>query len=148
VVEADGGGFWSEVSGKASQAAYEVWGQSDTVGAGIAATGASGGFEFPSVEEMNTVLGMWKDRRTSIQQKQILLTSAQDSLSQLAADPQSQSYLSQARNSLELLKDQHSSMLDYIENYIQKLTDATNAKQAGEENNTAALTSHSENPTP
>jgi hypothetical protein len=137
----DEGGFW----GQASQAAYQVWGADGSVGLAAVTAGGSGGFQFPSIEEMNTVLGMWKDRRTSIQQKQIQITSAQDSLSQLAGDPQSQGYLAQARASLDLLKNQHDSMLDYIEKYIQRLTDATNAKQTNEENNTAALTSHSEN---
>jgi hypothetical protein len=146
VLEADGGGFWAQaLNGEASQAAYTVWGSDGMVGASVAEAGGSGGFEFPSVEEMNTVLGMWKDRRTSIQQKQARIRSATSSLSQLASDSESQGYLRQARDSLTLLNNQHDSMREYIDNYIQKLTDATNAKQNDEENNIAALTSHSEN---
>jgi hypothetical protein len=146
VLEADGG-FWADaLNGEASQAAYTVWGSDGMVGASAAEAGGSGGFEFPSVEEMNAVLGMWKDRQASILQKKNKISDARSLLQQLADDPDSQDYLSQARESLDLLYNQHDSMLSYVENYIQKLTDATNAKQTNEDNTKAALTSHSEDP--
>ncbi|HVV12854.1 hypothetical protein [Amycolatopsis sp.] len=145
MVEAsDGGGFWSEVSAGPKQGSYSTYGQNDTVGALLAATGAGGGFEFPSVEEMNAVLGMWKDRQASILQKKNVIDTARRNLTQLAGDTESQGYLRQARDSLDLLASQHESMLAYVQNYVQKLTDATNAKQTDEETNTAALKSGQE----
>jgi hypothetical protein len=139
VLEADGG-FWADaLNGEAGQAAYTVWGSDGMVGASVAEAGGSGGFEFPSVEEMNAVLGMWKDRQASILQKKSQIANAQSSLTQLAGDSESQSYLSQAQDSLNLLYNQHASMLSYVENYVQKLTDALNAKQANEDENQAAL---------
>ena len=135
MLEADGGGA-------ATQAAYEVWGSGVLGGAVVGtavATGSGGGFEFPSVEEMNSVKGMWQERQESILQKKNLIESAQQQLGVLADDDVSQDYLKQARDSLDLLHDQHTSMLGYVTNYIQKLTDATNAKQANEDNNEAAL---------
>jgi hypothetical protein len=144
VLEADGG-FWAEaLNGEASQAAYAVWGSDGTIGAPVAAAGGSGGFEFPSVEEMNAVLGMWKDRQASILQKKNKIDQIQRSLNQLAGDDASQSYLEQARSSLELLRNQHDSMLTYVDNYVQKLTDATNAKHANEDETRAAFTQTSE----
>ncbi|HJQ46534.1 MAG TPA: hypothetical protein VJ870_09460 [Amycolatopsis sp.] len=135
MLEADGGGA-------ATQAAYDVWGSGVVggaqVGAAVAAAGG-GGFEFPSIDEMNSVKGMWQDRQTSITKKQSQIRSALSSLSQLAADPESQGYLQQVRDSLTLLNNQHDSMLDYIENYIQKLTDAINAKHTNEEANQQAF---------
>lgn len=146
MLEADGGGFWAEaLNGEAAQAAYTVWGSDGMVGASVAQAGGSGAFEFPSVEEMNTVLGMWKDRRTSISQKRDQITSAMGSLTQLAGDEESQGYLQQARDSLNLLRNQHESMLTYIEGYITKLTDATKAKHADEDANVAAFKSQAEN---
>ncbi|KAA9165760.1 hypothetical protein FPZ12_004525 [Amycolatopsis acidicola] len=145
MVEANdsGGGFWSDV--RQPQGSYQVYGQNKTVGAALAATGASGGFEFPSVDEMNAVLAMWKERQASISAKKNLIERARGNLTQLADDTESQGYLSQMRDSLDLLSNQHDSMLQYVENYIQKLTDATGAKQANEEANTAALKSGQEN---
>ncbi|GAB2975071.1 hypothetical protein LWP59_31495 [Amycolatopsis acidiphila] len=145
MLEADGG-FWAQaLNGEASQAAYTVWGSDGMVGAPVAEAGGSGGFEFPSVEEMNTVLGLWKDRRASITQKKNQIVSAMAGLTQLADDQDSQGYLQQARDSLNLLKNQHDSMLSFIGDYITKLTDATNAKHSDEEGNVAALKSKSEN---
>ncbi|WAL67036.1 hypothetical protein ORV05_04390 [Amycolatopsis cynarae] len=138
----------SAAVGAAAAAAAAVWGSpvagavaglAVTEAAKAAAPGASGGFEFPSAEEMNTVLGMWKDRQASLAQKQSIIQAALSSLTQLAGDQESQSYLQQARDSLNLLNGQHDSMLNYVENYIQKLADATNAKQTGEENNISSL---------
>ncbi|NKQ54145.1 hypothetical protein HFP15_14750 [Amycolatopsis sp. K13G38] len=159
MLEADG-------VGAATRAAQDVWGSGVLAGAvagaavgapaGLAsvgaaaaalagpATGSGGGFEFPSVEEMNAVKGMWQERQVSIQHKQTQISQALRNLSELADDPESQGYLTQTRESLQLLNDQHVSMLKYVENYIQKLTHAANAKQANEENNTAALTSKPE----
>lgn len=155
--------------GSATQAAQDVWGSGVLAGAaaGVAVGGAAGGaanlasigmvaaslagssggggFEFPSIEEMNAVKGMWEERRVSIAQKQAQIGYALQNLGELAEDPESQGYLSQARSSLQLLNDQHKSMLAFVANYIQKLTDATNAKQTNEENNEAALASKSEN---
>ncbi|MBB2934222.1 hypothetical protein FHX82_001242 [Amycolatopsis bartoniae] len=146
MIEADGGGFWAEaLNGEPSQDSYTVWGSDGMIGAAVAEAGGSGRFEFPSVEEMNAVLGLWKDRQASIRTKKGKIESALESLTQLADDPESQGYLSQSRESLNLLKNQHDSMLTYIENYISKLTDATNAKHGNEESNEAVFKSHSEN---
>jgi hypothetical protein len=132
--------------GEAAQAAYQVWGAGAAVGsvaagavAGGGASGGGGGFEFPSADEMNAVLGMWKDRQTSLQEKQNQIDAALGSLSQLADDQESQGYLQQARDSLMLLQTQHDSMLDYVKNYIQKLTDATNTKRTNEDDSRAAF---------
>ena len=134
MLEADGGGA-------ATQAAYDVWGSGVVGGARVGAAVATGGggFEFPSIEEMNAVKGMWEARQTSIQQKKNLIESAQQHLSTLADDDESQGYLRQTSESLDLLYNQHSSMLAYVTNYIQKLTDAIGAKHANEEANQAAL---------
>lgn len=138
----------SRIIGAATAAAAAVWGDPVTVTAATlaaakaaksAAPSPSGGFEFPSAAEMNEVLGMWKERQASLTEKKSIIRTALASLTQLAGDQESQSYLQQARDSLNLLNDQHDSMLDYVENYIQKLTEATNAKQVGEENNISAL---------
>lgn len=145
MLEADGGGFWAQaLNGEASQAAYTVWGSDGMVGASVAEAGGSGAFQFPSVEEMNAVLGMWKDRQASILQKKNKISNVRTMLTRLAQDPESLGYLAQARASLDLLYNQHDSMLTYVENYIQKLTDATNAKHSNEDDNKAALASQSE----
>lgn len=147
MLEADGG-FWAEaLNGKASQAAYTVWGSDGMIGTAAAEAGGSGGFQFPSVEEMNAVLGMWKDRQASILHKKNKIELARGQLNQLANDEESQGYLQQARESLDLLYNQHQSMSDYVSNYIQKLTDATKAKQSNEDESKSAFNGISENPT-
>ncbi|WP_435154914.1 hypothetical protein [Amycolatopsis sacchari] len=146
MLEADGGGFWERALGvEPQQGAYTVWGSDGMIGAKAAEAGGEGGFVFPSIDEMNAVLGMWKDRQASITKKKNLIELARGQLSQLADDPESQGYLRRARESLDLLYNQHQSMLDYVGNYIQKLTDATNAKQAGEDANKAAFKGTTEN---
>ena len=136
MLEADGGG-------QATQAAYEVWGAGVLGGAQVGAAVASGGggFEFGSVEEMNQILGMWKDRHVSILDKRNKIEAVRSHLLMLADDTESQGYLQQARESVDLLYDQYQSMVGYVDNYIQKLTDAINAKRTGEEHAVETLAS-------
>jgi hypothetical protein len=123
------------VIGEAAQAAYQLWGAS----AGAVGVGGSGGFEFPSADEMSTVLGMWQDRRTSLSDKRSRIDQALANLTGLAGDQESQGYLQHARDSLNLLKNQHDSMLAYVESYLAKLTSALDAQQATEEDNATAF---------
>ncbi|TVT39856.1 hypothetical protein FNH05_23705 [Amycolatopsis rhizosphaerae] len=143
----------SAAIGAAAAAAAAVWGSpvagavaglAVTEAARAAAPGASGGFEFPSVEEMNTVLGMWKDRQASLLRKKNTIEQIRMSLQELAEDPESEGYLKRFSDSFDLLYEQHDSMVAYVGDYVQKLTTATKAKQTDEENVQAALGKHTD----
>lgn len=126
--------------GQATEAAQSVWGNLTPWDAGASAGGVSGGFEFPSVEEIDAVLNSWRARQESIARRGNTLNAMVNSLLRSPAeDDATTGYMSTWARSLTQLRDQHSSMLDYIEDYITKLEAAKQAKQMGEVETEVAL---------
>ncbi|WP_431876887.1 hypothetical protein [Amycolatopsis sacchari] len=129
-----------EPIGQATAAAQNIWGDATQWGVGTGVGTVSGGFEFPSVEEIDAVLSSWRARQASIAQRGNTLELMVSSLTQQPAeDDATTGYIATWAQSLTQLRDQHRSMLEYIEDYIKKLEAAKQAKQAGEAENEAAV---------
>lgn len=130
-----------EPIGQATAAAESVFGDASTWGpVGTGVLSVAGGFEFPSTEEIDSLLSQWKARRDSIAQRGDQLETMVKSLLRAPADDDSTTgYTDTWKQSLMQLRDQHESMVAYIDNYVQKLEAAKTAKQTGEDDNTGAL---------
>ncbi|TNC21181.1 hypothetical protein [Amycolatopsis alkalitolerans] len=130
-----------EPIGQATEAAQEVFGDMSTwANVGSAAQSVSGAFEFPSVAEIDAILTSWKERQQSIAKRGDTLEFMVNSVYNTPANDDSTiAYMGTWGKSLGQLRDQHKSMLDYVDNYIQKLEAAKRAKQTGEDENTDAV---------
>lgn len=139
----DEGGIGAAIGqpiGAATNAAKGIWGDVTPWDNGAPAGGVSGGFEFPSVEEIDAVLSSWRARQASIAQRGATLQLLASAITRSPAeDDATTGYLSTWTQSLDQLRDQHSSMLDYVDDYIQKLEAAKNAKQTGEDETQSAV---------
>ncbi|MTD52772.1 hypothetical protein [Amycolatopsis pithecellobii] len=130
-----------EPIGQATQAAQNIFGEVSTWSdVGSTAHSVAGAFEFPSVEEIDGVLASWRARQESIAKRGTTLEQlVQAVMNPPANDDATNGYMMTWKQSLTQLRDQHSSMLAYIGNYIQKLEAAKTAKQTGEGETTDAL---------
>ncbi|WP_236788964.1 hypothetical protein [Amycolatopsis sp. GM8] len=130
-----------EPMGAATSAAEQIFGDVSTWSAvGTVAGSAGGSFEFPSVEEIDAVLASWRERQDSITKRGDTLEFMVASVYNAPAnDDATTGYMGIWGTSLSQLRDQHKSMLDYVNNYIQKLEAAKKAKQTGEDETTDAI---------
>ncbi|WP_158887745.1 hypothetical protein [Amycolatopsis anabasis] len=122
--------------GQAEMAARSIWGEvSPWDTERPLAGGVSGGFEFPSVEKIDELLGLWRARADGIAQRGITLRQIANAimLGSVAEDEASTGYTSELSRSVGLLQQQHDSMLKYIQDYIGKLERVKAGKQAGEQ---------------
>lgn len=127
--------------GEATQAAEGIFGDVSTWSpVGTATATAAGGFEFPSVEEIDQVLSSWRERLESITARANTLNELSNGFTNVPAEDDSTvSYMATWSQSFSQLRDQHESMRAYIENYIQKLEAAKAAKETGEQESTDAV---------
>jgi hypothetical protein len=124
---------WGAIADVAAKAAQGYYPESGPDNPHRTAANPGGGFEFPSAEVIDGMIKQWDARRVSIAKKAADIEDIQHSLIGLAQDQESQGFLKTSQESIELLKNQHKSMVAFIENYIDKLNKAKEGKQANED---------------
>lgn len=95
------------------------------------ATGASGHFRFPDADAARQIRDRFHDRLKNMEKREEAIRQAQRSLRErFAEDPESESYRSDALNSLDRLDELNESMKKYTENYINKINRAISGMRA------------------
>ncbi|WP_020666701.1 hypothetical protein [Amycolatopsis nigrescens] len=100
------------------------------------AGGVSGGFTFPSADDIEELLGLWRARAESIAKRGSIVEQLIGNLgvARPAPDDASNGFQKTFADCLAKLQEQHDSMLAYIQEYIAKLETAKTEKQTGEQN--------------
>jgi hypothetical protein len=105
---------------EASAAVRSVWGDLTPQKVYGGATGGGGTFEM-SPEELETVIGLWRDEIVKIQNDGDKIQAIADAMRPPGGDDPSQSYVSPGLSTVMSLQDQNDSMLQYAMKYVEKL---------------------------
>lgn len=84
--------------------------------------GAGGQFMFANVDELDVVITKWNSQRDEIQEDQERIIAAYHEIAEPAADEMSRGQANAARSSLISMWEHNFQMLQYTDNYIEKLT--------------------------
>jgi hypothetical protein len=83
--------------------------------------GTGGQFMFASLDELDPIIKRWETERDGILADRNVISDAYYSLAKPAGDPMSSDLTSASRDSIANLWNHSQAMLEYAENYIQKL---------------------------
>ncbi|MFL6124462.1 hypothetical protein [Actinophytocola sp.] len=103
-------GWWRSLFGLGGDQPYEAGGG-----------GTGGQFMFASLDDLNGVIKKWEDERDSIRDDRDAIADAYYAIKDPAGDPMSRGQASASRDSLANMWNHSNAMLNYANNYIEKL---------------------------
>jgi hypothetical protein len=103
-------GWWRSLFGLGGDQPYEAGGG-----------GTGGQFMFASLDDLNGVIRKWEDERDSIRDDRDAIADAYYAIKDPAGDPMSRGQASASRDSLANMWNHSNAMLNYANNYIEKL---------------------------
>lgn len=103
-------GWWRSLFGLGGDDPYEAGGG-----------GTGGQFMFANLDDLNGVIKKWEDERDGIEADREVIAEAYHAIKEPAGDPMSLQLTSASRDSLANLWNHSNAMLNYANNYIEKL---------------------------
>jgi hypothetical protein len=103
-------GWWRSLFGLGGDQPYEAGGG-----------GTGGQFMFASLDDLNDVIKKWEDERDGIRADRDVIADAYYAVKEPAGDTMSRGQASASRDSLANMWNHSNAMLNYANNYIEKL---------------------------